>query len=112
MAHLRQQLIPRLMKAAVMVLAVIFFGLGVASPAIAFGSNPTEDTVQMNELQRTSEEAVKAEPRDQQQVRKQARKGPNEVQGDADLDKMQSDDSSEATAVSKQVESALKKVTP
>lgn len=99
----------------VVVASLVLF-LGVTSQAIAFGnssSHPAEGTAQMNNLQETSQRALKDEPRSRSQVQKKAQEGPNEIQGSADADKMYSQkDSSETTSVRKQVEKGLESITP
>jgi glucan phosphoethanolaminetransferase (alkaline phosphatase superfamily) len=102
-------------------LAIAFVAVSLvisfAGPAAAFGknsrSNPSEGTAQMNDLQETSRRAVKEEPRSRSEVQRKAQRGPNEVQGDADMRGMNvPDNSKKATTVRKQAEEALKKVTP
>lgn len=102
-------------------LAIAFIAISLmittANPAFALGnssrSNPSEGTAQMNNLQETSRQAVKAEPRNRSQVQRKAQRGPNEVQGDADLHGMNvPNNSKKATTVRKQAEEALKKITP
>ena len=106
----------RFAKISLIIVTTVFLFVGVAHPAIAFGnsnSSPSEGTAQMNNLQETSRRAVKQEPRSRQEVQNQAQRGPNEVQGDADLQGMNSQSNSqETTTVRKQVERALENVTP
>jgi hypothetical protein len=96
--------------------AIALLSFGVASPALAIGhssSQATDGTAQMNELQETSKRALRAEPRSGKRVQQKARRGPNEVQGDANLRGMNAPkNSQETTTVRKQVERALEKVTP
>lgn len=116
MKHFFSQLASQLAKVAMVVFAAVILFVGVASPAIAFGnssSSPSEGTAQMNNLQETSKQAVKQEPRNRQEVQRKAQQGPNEVQGDADLHGMNvPNNSKQTTTVRKQAEDALKKVTP
>lgn len=105
-----------LAKISVVAVASLFLLLGVVSPAMAFGnssSQPSDGTTQMNNLQETSERALKAEPRGQGEVQNKAQRGPNEVQGDADLHTMKSPAGSQSTTtVQDQIENVLEKVTP
>ena len=86
-----------------------------ASPALAFGgsnSSPDQGTTQMNELQKTSERAVKAEPRNQAELQRKAEEGINEVQGSADRGQMYSSKhSSQTNSVGQQIENALENMT-
>lgn len=106
----------QLAKASIILAASVFLFLGVTNPALAMGSSsshPSKGTAQMNALQETSRQAVKGEPRSQSQVQRQAQQGPNEVQGSADLDKMNTPNNSrESTTVRKQVENVLEDITP
>jgi hypothetical protein len=108
----KRRIIPAMMAA----IALFVLGFSTANPALAFGnstSQASEGTAQMNELQETSKRALQAEPRSGKRVQEKARRGPNEVQGDASLRDMNAPkDSSETTTVRKQVERALEKVTP
>lgn len=112
-----EQLNRSFVKTLAIAVVAVFLIMNIASPALAFGSsdrsNPSEGTAQMNNLQETSRRAVKEEPRSRSKVQRQAQRGPNEVQGDADLHGMNvPDNSKKATTVRKQAEEVLKKVTP
>ncbi|MBD2108316.1 hypothetical protein [Nodosilinea sp. FACHB-13] len=116
MEHVLRRLNRNLARISMVVVASLFLLLGIANPAMAFGnsgSSPSDGTTQMNNLQETSERALDAEPRNQQEVRRKAQQGPNEVQGDADLHTMNSpSDSQSATTVQDQIENVLEKITP
>lgn len=116
MRQLLRQSFQKLARFSALIFACGFLILGVASPAIAFGnsnSSPSEGTAQMNNLQETSKQAVKAEPRSRGEVQNMAKEGPNEVQGSANLRGMNAPkNSQENTTVRKQVEEALENVTP
>lgn len=116
MKQILGELVRRLAKVTLVILAATFLLVGVASPANAFGnssSSPSKGTAQMNDLQETSRRAVKQEPRSRREVQRQAKRGPNEVQGEADMHGMNvPDNSRKAKTVRKQAEEALKKVTP
>ncbi|MGF1569439.1 MAG: hypothetical protein ACFCVD_15460 [Nodosilinea sp.] len=105
----------RVIKSLVALAACASLMLGAAGPALAFGNSgpsQSEGTAQMNRLQDISKRAVDAEPRNRGEVQRAAQKGPNEVQGNADLDKMNSpEDSSGATTIKDQVENALETIT-
>jgi cytoskeletal protein RodZ len=116
MKQVLSRLSRNLVRISMVMFASLFLLLGVANPAMAFGnasSSPSEGTTQMNNLQETSERALQAEPRSQREVQNKAKRGPNEVQGDADLHTMNSPaDSQSATTVQDQIENALEKITP
>ncbi len=84
-------------------------------PAAAIGSSqsrPSQGSVRMDEIQRKSEEVTKADPLSLEETQKEANKGINEIQGDANKDKMfRPENSRQATSVEEQVEHALEKVT-
>lgn len=106
----------RIAKAALAVAACALLVLSAASPAMAFGSSsssPSKGVAEMNELKETSKQAVEAEPRSTKEIQNKAQKGPNAVQGSANLDKMNTTaNSQEATTVSEQVEEILEGLTP
>lgn len=106
----------RLVRLSVVITASVLLMLSTTDSALAFGnsnSTASEGTAQMNQLQQESKNAVRAEPRNSREVKRQAQQGPNEVQGDADLQGMNApDNSQQATTVRQQAENALKKVTP
>lgn len=110
------QLARKCLQFSVMIVVSLLFMLSAMDSAIAFGnsnSNPSQGTAQMNQLQQQSKKAVRSEPRSSKVVKKQAQRGPNEVQGDADLHGMNvPDNSRQAKTVRQQAEEALEKVTP
>lgn len=117
MKRFLHRMVRSFMRISVIVLAAILIFVGFGNSAIAFGnssnSQPSKGTAQMNRLQEQSRRAVREEPRSRETVQRRAQKGPNEVQGNADLHGMNvPDNSKNATTVRKQVEGALKKVTP
>jgi TolA-binding protein len=104
----------RMMRTVLAVVASVLLIFSAASPAVAFGnssSSPAKGTAQMNDLQAESERAVKREPRDLKEVQRKAQEGPNEVQGRADMNKMNTpENSKQATTVREQVENAFEDV--
>ncbi len=74
-------------------------------------SNPTEGEAPLNEIYEKSEDILREPPPGMQRVQQEAVQGYNEVQGDADFDKMhRPDNSQEATSAAEKVENALEKV--
>lgn len=86
-----------------------------ASPAFAISSDrssPVQGEVQLDDIYEKSEDVLRKGSPDMQDVQEGSAKGFNEVQGDADLDKMsRPDNSREATTAKEQAERALKKIT-
>src|SRR5690349_15362531 len=86
-----------------------------AFPAFAiesYQSNPTEATTQLLETQRKTDEIGRSAPPGLKKVQEESNKGLNEVQGDADIDKMKRPDNSQgATSVEEEVQNLLEKVT-
>ncbi|WP_414541099.1 hypothetical protein [Nostoc sp. CCY0012] len=84
-------------------------------PAFAissYQSHPTEGTTQLLETQRKTDEVAKSEPPKLKEVQEKSNKGLNEVQGDADINKMNRPENSQsATSVEENVQNFLEKVT-
>lgn len=110
------QLARKCLQFSVVIVASVILMLGGTHAAIALGSSssdPAAGTAQLNQLQEESRQAVRSEPRDTKELKRKAQRGPNEVQGDADLGGMNvPDNSQQARTVRQQAEDALKKVTP
>ncbi|ALF53941.1 hypothetical protein ACX27_15500 [Nostoc piscinale CENA21] len=86
-----------------------------AFPALAiesYKSEPTEATTQLLETQKKTDEVGRSAPPGLNKVQEESNKGLNEVQGDADIDKMKRpENSQDATSVRDEVENLLEKVT-
>ena len=86
-------------------------------PAAAISSSPSDlrsGEVQLDEIYEKSEDALRREPRSMKELQSEASKGPNEVQGGADLNSRQMnrpENSEDATTAAEGVEKALKKLT-
>ncbi|MTJ51097.1 hypothetical protein [Dolichospermum sp. UHCC 0259] len=108
----RLQLASRLLFVA---FACAFLFLTTAFPALAissYQSNPREGTTQLLETQRQTDEAAKAPPLGLKETQEKTKRGLNEVQGDADIDKMKRPGNSKsATSVPEEVEGFLEKIT-
>jgi hypothetical protein len=93
--------------------ALIF--LWNAFPALAissYQSEPTEATTQLLETQRKTDEAAKKPPIGLRETQEKTNRGLNEVQGDADIDKMKRpENTQDATSVEQEVENFLEKIT-
>jgi hypothetical protein len=97
-----------------LVLTVIVCGLlfiSNAFPAQAATSSPRDGEANLNEIQRKTDDVGYSDPQGLDEVIKESQKGLNEVQGDADKDKMISpQDAKGATTVEEQAESFLDKL--
>ncbi|HYW21074.1 MAG TPA: hypothetical protein VE956_17590 [Nodularia sp. (in: cyanobacteria)] len=89
--------------------------LSSASPAFAissYQSDVEEGTTQLLETQRKTDAVAKAPPLSLKEVQKESNKGLNEVQGDADINKMKRPANSQSsTSVEDNVQNFLEKVT-
>lgn len=72
-------------------------------------SKPTDGTVQLDEIFEKTEDVANSDPMSLKQVEKRSNQGINEVQGDADKDKMESGDGT--AAIVEDFEKAMDKVT-
>lgn len=95
--------------AAICVCVLLF--VSSALPASAERSNPTEGEANLTQIEKKSQEAVLSKPYSLEKTQAEANKGINEVQGDADKDKMITPETANATSVKEQVENALEKLT-
>jgi hypothetical protein len=106
----------RFVKAFLATAVCALMVLGVASPAMAFGSTPSDSSkglVEMNEMKETSKDAVRKEPRNAKEVQAKAKRGTNAVQGDANLEKMNNPDNSRAArTIEAQAKDVLENITP
>ncbi|MBW4558392.1 MAG: hypothetical protein KME59_21185 [Trichormus sp. ATA11-4-KO1] len=93
--------------------ALIFLSSALPAFAISsYQSSPTEGPTQLLETQRKTDEIAKSEPPKLKEVQEKSNKGLNEVQGDADIDKMKRPENSQsATSVEENVQNFLERVT-
>jgi hypothetical protein len=93
--------------------SLIFLSTAFPASAISsYQSDPTEGPTQLLETQRRTDEVAKSPPLSLKEVQKNSNEGLNEVQGDADIDKMKRPENSQsATTVREEVENFLEKVT-
>jgi hypothetical protein len=93
--------------------AVFIFTNAIPVLAIeSYQSKPQEGTTQLLETQRLTDEVSRSAPPDLKATQERANKGINEVQGDADADKMKRPGNSKsAVTVKDEVKNVLDKVT-
>ncbi|QSJ15344.1 hypothetical protein JYQ62_26330 [Nostoc sp. UHCC 0702] len=86
-----------------------------AFPAAAIGSSKSElseGTTQLSGIQKETDKVARSAPPSLEEVQSKSQEGLNEVQGDADKNKMKSPENSQnATSVIDKVENYLQKVT-
>ena len=88
-----------------LVLTVFVCGLlfvASAYPAQAATSKTTDGEVSLNKIQDKTDKVADSNPRGIEEITKEAQKGTNAVQGDADADKMISPEETDATTVEEQ----------
>jgi cytoskeletal protein RodZ len=93
--------------------AIFIFANAVPAFAIeSYQSQPKEATTQLLETQRLTDEVSRSAPPSLEETQERANKGINEIQGDADADKMKRPENSRtAVSVKDEVQNALEKVT-
>ncbi|AFY99287.1 hypothetical protein [Calothrix sp. PCC 6303] len=93
--------------------AAFIFANSVPAFAIeSYQSKPNEATTQLLETQRLTDEVSRSAPPNLEETQERANKGINEVQGDADADKMKRPENSKtAVTVKDEVKNVLDKVT-
>lgn len=93
---------------AVCICALMF--ISTVSPAFAVSSNPTKGEDKLLGIERKSQEVTLSDPYSMEKTKTEANKGINEVQGDADLDKMINPENTTATSVEEQAKNFLEKI--
>jgi hypothetical protein len=103
----------RFVIAVVLCTTLVFSNAFPAAAGIGTSkSSPTDATTQLNKIQEKTDEMARSAPPGLEETQAETAKGINEVQGDADKDKMhRPSNSKNATSVQDQVENLLDKVT-
>ena len=78
----------RLVRTLIAVCFCALMFVSNAFPAFAITSSPTKGEDQLLGIEKESQEVTLKKPMSLEETQEKASKGPNEVQGDADLDKM------------------------
>jgi hypothetical protein len=98
------------------ILAVaMLFMLMFSTPALALGNSksaPEDGTTQLNQIQKETDDLARSAPPTLKETQAKTQKGINEVQGDADKDKMKRPENSKnSNTVKDEVESLLHNAT-
>jgi hypothetical protein len=108
----RLQLASRLILVAFACTFIFLFNAFPAFAISSYQSEPTEGPTQLLETQRKTDEAAKSPPIGLKETQEKTRRGLNEVQGEADIEKMKTPENSQsATSVEQEVEGFLEKMT-
>ncbi|MEG4963326.1 MULTISPECIES: low temperature-induced protein [unclassified Microcoleus] len=78
-----------------------------AFPAFAVTSSPTRGEDQLLGIEKEAQKVVLDNPMSLKETQEKASKGPNEVQGDADIEKMKNPSNTKATSFEQQVKKAV-----
>lgn len=100
----------RLIRTLIAVCFCALMFVSNAFPAFAVTSSPTKGEDQLLGIEKESQEIVLKKPMSLEETQDKASKGPNEVQGDADLEKMKNPSNTEATSFEQQVKKAVSKI--
>ncbi|MEG3934676.1 MULTISPECIES: low temperature-induced protein [unclassified Microcoleus] len=100
----------RLVRTLIAVCFCALMFVSNAFPAFAITSSPTKGEDQLLGIEKESQEVVLKKPMSLEETQEKASKGPNEVQGDADIEKMKNPSNTQATSFEQQVKKAVSKV--
>ncbi|MEG4440239.1 low temperature-induced protein [Microcoleus sp. AT9_B5] len=100
----------RLVRTLIAVCFCALMFVSNAFPAFAVTSSPTKGEDQLLGIEKKSQEVVQKKPMSLEETQEKASKGPNEVQGDADIDKMKNPSNTSATSFEQQVKKAVGKI--
>lgn len=104
-----KSLLSRSMRFVIAAFACSLLLISSAFPALAVTSSPTEGEAQLNKTLDEAYKVIEEGPRSPEKVQAKAEKGPNAVQGDADIDKMSTpENSQDATSVPEQINEFVK----
>lgn len=101
----------RLVRALVAVCICAMLFVSSAFPAFAITSNPTKGEDKLLGIEKEAQEAVQNKPMGLKETQEKASEGPNEVQGDADMDKMKNASNTNATSFEQQVKNVVEGIT-
>lgn len=111
LAHLKQHLVHTVRLLVITFICALTL-LSATFPASAY-STSKDQPFQDDEILQKSAEVLRSGPPSMKTVQERSSRGPNEVQADADLDKLnRPENSKSATTIEERLENALEKVTP
>jgi hypothetical protein len=102
--------VKRLVRSLIAVCFCALMFVSNAFPAFAVTSSPTKGEDKLLGIEKEAQEVVLKNPMSLEETQEKASKGPNEVQGDADLDKMKNPSNTKATSFEQQVKKAVSKI--
>ncbi|MEG4806743.1 low temperature-induced protein [Microcoleus sp. F8-D3] len=100
----------RLVRTLIAVCFCALMFVSNAFPAFAVTSSPTKGEDKLLGIEKESQEVVQKKPMSLEETQEKASKGPNEVQGDADIEKMKNPSNTQATSFEQQVKKAVSKI--
>ncbi|HLO51608.1 MAG TPA: low temperature-induced protein [Kamptonema sp.] len=103
--------IQRLFRALVAVCICTMLFVSSAFPAFAATSNPTKGEDKLLGIEKQAQEAAQSQPIGLKETQEKANEGPNEIQGDADKDKMKNASNTNATSFEQQVKNVVEGIT-
>jgi hypothetical protein len=108
----RLRLVARFLVVAFVCAFIFLFNAFPALAISSYQSQPREGTTQLLETQRQTDTATRVPPIGLKETQEKTKRGLNEVQGDADIEKMKTPENSQsATSVEDEVEGILEKIT-
>lgn len=102
--------VSRLIRSFVTVCFCALLFVSNAFPAFAVTSSPTKGEDKLLTIEKEAQKAVLKDPMSLEETQKKTNEGINEVQGDADKDKMLNPSNTNATSFKEQVEKAVSKI--
>lgn len=102
--------VKRLVRSVVAVCFCALMFVSNAFPAFAVTSSPTKGEDKLLGIEKEAQEVVLKNPMSLEETQEKTSKGPNEVQGDADLDKMKNPSNTKATSFEQQVKKAVSNI--
>jgi len=95
--------VKRLVRTLVAVCFCALLFVSNAFPAFAVTSSPTKGEDKLLGIEKEAQEIVLENPMSLEETQEKTSKGPNEVQGDADIEKMKNPSNTNATSFEQQV---------
>ncbi|MEG4799370.1 low temperature-induced protein [Microcoleus sp. ARI1-B5] len=102
--------VKRLVSSLIAVCFCALMFVSSAFPAFAVTSSPTKGEDKLLGIEKEAQEVVLKNPMSLEETQEKTSKGPNEVQGDADLEKMKNPSNTNATSFEQQVKKAVSKI--